>query len=53
MKKVCTFTGAAMGEDPIYAETAYQLGHMIASRQLGLVYGGGKRWALWAGLLMA
>ena len=42
MKKVCTFTGAAMGEDPIYAETAFQLGQMIASRQLGLVYGGGK-----------
>ena len=42
MKKICVFTGAAMGENPIYAESAYQLGQMIASRQLGLVYGGGK-----------
>jgi predicted Rossmann-fold nucleotide-binding protein len=42
MKKICVFTGAAMGENPIYAKSAYQLGQMIASRQLGLVYGGGK-----------
>ena len=43
MKKICTFTGAAMGEDTIYAESALKLGQMIASRQLGLVYGGGKK----------
>lgn len=42
MKKVCVFTGAAMGVAPIYAETAYNLGQMLASRGLGLVYGGGK-----------
>ena len=42
MKKVCVFTGASSGFDPIYAETARQLGEMIASRGLGLVYGGGK-----------
>ena len=42
MKKICVFTGAAMGENPIYAKSAYQLGQMIASRHLGLVYGGGK-----------
>ena len=42
MKKICVFTGAAMGDNPIYAKSAYQLGQMIASRQLALVYGGGK-----------
>lgn len=42
MKKICVFTGASAGQDPIYAETAYQLGTMIAARGFGLVYGGGK-----------
>ena len=42
MKKVCVFTGAATGHDPVYKDTAYQLGTMIAARGLGLVYGGGK-----------
>ena len=42
MKKLCVFTGAAKGSDPRFAEAAYQLGQMLASRNLGLVYGGGK-----------
>ena len=42
MKKICVFTGAAIGDNPIYSNSAYQLGQMIASRKLGLVYGGGK-----------
>lgn len=42
MKKICVFTGASAGHDPIYTETAYQLGTMIAARGFGLVYGGGK-----------
>ena len=42
MKKLCVFTGAATGSDPRFAEAAHQLGQMLASRNLGLVYGGGK-----------
>ena len=42
MKKLCIFTGAANGDDPRFAEAAHQLGQMLASRNLGLVYGGGK-----------
>ena len=42
MKKLCIFTGAATGSDPRFAEAAHQLGQMLASRNLGLVYGGGK-----------
>ena len=42
MKKVCVFTGAAYGINPLYRDAAYEMGHMIASRDLGLVYGGGK-----------
>ena len=42
MKKICVFTGAASGINPFYEETAYQMGQMLGSRGLGLVYGGGK-----------
>ena len=42
MKKLCVFTGAATGCDPRFAEAAHQLGQILASRNLGLVYGGGK-----------
>ncbi|TPG60471.1 TIGR00730 family Rossman fold protein [Roseomonas nepalensis] len=42
MKKVCVFCGANPGTDPAHAEGARALGHAIAARGLGLVYGGGK-----------
>ena len=42
MKKLCVFTGAATGSDPRFADAAHQLGQIMASRNLGLVYGGGK-----------
>ena len=42
MKKVCVFTGAASGINKLYKDAAYQIGQMLASRGLGLVYGGGK-----------
>ena len=42
MKKLCVFTGAASGSDPRFAEAAHQLGQILASHNLGLVYGGGK-----------
>ena len=42
MKKLCVFTGAATGSDPRFAEAAHQLGQILGSRNLGLVYGGGK-----------
>ena len=40
MKKLCIFTGAANGSDSRFGEAAHQLGQMLASRNLGLVYGG-------------
>ena len=42
MKKLCVFTGAATGSDPRFTDAAHQLGQILASRNLGLVYGGGK-----------
>jgi uncharacterized protein (TIGR00730 family) len=42
MKKICVFAGASAGKDPIYSETAYALGKLIADHNMGLVYGGGR-----------
>ena len=42
MKKVCVFTGAASGTNKLYKDAAYEMGQMLASRGLDLVYGGGK-----------
>jgi uncharacterized protein (TIGR00730 family) len=43
MKKICVFAGASAGNKPSYAEAAHDLGALIASHGLGLVYGGGRR----------
>ena len=42
MKKLCVFTGAATGTDPRFVAAADQLGQIMVSRNLGLVYGGGR-----------
>ena len=42
MKNICVFTGASTGRDPRIAEAAHQLGQILVSRNLGLIYGGGK-----------
>jgi uncharacterized protein (TIGR00730 family) len=40
MNNVCVYAGSNPGVDAVYAETARKLGHEIARRGLGLVYGG-------------
>jgi uncharacterized protein (TIGR00730 family) len=42
MKRVCVFCGASPGTSPRYLEAAREVGRTIASRGLGLVYGGGS-----------
>ena len=42
MKKICVFAGASAGNSPSYANAAHDLGTLIASYGLGLVYGGGR-----------
>jgi len=42
MKRVAVFCGSSIGFNPIYAEEAKKLGHFLANRSIGLVYGGGK-----------
>lgn len=40
--KICVYLGASMGEDPLYAKAAEQLGTMIARTGNELVYGGSR-----------
>ena len=40
IKQICVFCGSGKGADPLYLQTAEQLGQALAMNNLGLVYGG-------------
>lgn len=40
--RLCVFCGSSPGANPAYREAAETLGHALAGRGWGLVYGGGK-----------
>ena len=42
MKRICVFCGSSPGARPEYVEAARQLGRTLASKGIGLVYGGAK-----------
>ncbi|WP_081402973.1 TIGR00730 family Rossman fold protein [Scytonema hofmannii] len=42
MKYICVFCASRRGAQPAYKQAAKQLGEVLATRQLGLVYGGAK-----------
>jgi uncharacterized protein (TIGR00730 family) len=42
MKRICVFCGSSVGANPIYAESARELGRVLMDQKLGLVYGGGR-----------
>lgn len=42
MKSICVFCGSSPGRDPLYVETAVQLGKALAQRNIRLVYGGAR-----------
>ena len=42
MKRVCVFCGSSVGVKAVYAEAATKMGRLIASKGIGLVYGGGN-----------
>lgn len=42
MKRITVFCASSPGLDPRYREGAYELGQVLASRDIGLVYGGAK-----------
>lgn len=41
-QNVCVFCGSGPGRNPAYVAGARELGHMIATHGVGLVYGGGS-----------
>lgn len=42
MKRVCVYCGSSLGNQPIYRDAAVTMGNVLASRGIGLVYGGGN-----------
>lgn len=40
MKRICVFCGSSLGAKPLYGQVAVGLGHALADRGIGLVYGG-------------
>ena len=42
LRSICVFCGASPGANPIYAETAAELGRSLAKAGVTLVYGGGE-----------
>jgi uncharacterized protein (TIGR00730 family) len=41
-RRICVFCGSSAGEDPRYLQAASDLGQALATRGLGLVYGGSR-----------
>ncbi|HUD27679.1 MAG TPA: TIGR00730 family Rossman fold protein [Novosphingobium sp.] len=39
--RICVYLGSSAGNNPLYREAAEQFGALLASRGIGLVYGGG------------
>ncbi len=42
MKRIAVFCGSSIGFNSVYADEAVKLGNYFASKNIGLVYGGGK-----------
>jgi uncharacterized protein (TIGR00730 family) len=42
VRRLCVFCGSSRGSDPRYAQGAAELGRLLVSRGVGLVYGGGS-----------
>lgn len=42
-KSIVVFCGSKSGNNPLFQEHAYQLGQLMGSNKIGLVYGGGSK----------
>ena len=42
MKRICVFCGSSVGRQSLYQDAATAMGSLLASRGIGLVYGGGN-----------
>ena len=40
--RICVFCGSAVGKNPAYQAAAREFGTLLARREIGLVYGGGR-----------
>ena len=42
IKSICIFCGSHIGADPLYTESAYKTGKILAKKNINIVYGGGS-----------
>lgn len=42
MKSICVFCASSSGNEHVYAETAFELGKILAENQIDLIYGGAQ-----------
>jgi hypothetical protein len=42
IRRICVYCGSGPGADPAFVAAAQQLGHVMAEKRVGLVYGGGS-----------
>lgn len=42
MKSICVYCASSLGNNPIYGESAYELGQILAERNITVVYGGAR-----------
>ena len=42
MKSICVFCASSLGNDSVYAKTAYELGKVLAENQIEMIYGGAQ-----------
>jgi uncharacterized protein (TIGR00730 family) len=42
LRNICVYCGSGPGHDPAFAQTARDLGRILAAENIGLVYGGGS-----------
>jgi len=42
VRRICVFCGSSVGGRPVYAEAARRVGTLLATRGIGVVYGGGN-----------
>ena len=42
INRLCVFCGSSIGNNPDYSDAAVAMGLLLASRGIGLVYGGGN-----------
>jgi len=42
LRNICVYCGSGPGHDPAFAQAARDFGHILATEDIGLVYGGGS-----------